>query len=378
LISEKEIPHGFRIGPAIVLLLLSTVLVAQNVQRSEMSFNVHSPGINYQSSLRKMSFLSTNNTLKKIAVRLTDVSGFVLEDVHIGPIGYWDRRRLDRRADPRARPEPDPASHHRGGHAHQDRAQRELRRLVLTIRHTRSEQLNGGWTVYISTARGIRHVTLDNVKGGSGEAWKGFYLRHVRYLQLLNTQYAGTTDNVGSNDAIGLDIDDVLSVSFLNCFWNIGSVRNMGDLRRMFAINQNYESDYATFTTEYWESDVNPNVSAGLAMRVGGGTPGATGANHIGGSGTLAHNATTVLPTAGASAKVLYIQVFTNGAGGRTEGGTALISSSSVTKLNGTAGFDVVAGANRIAIDTSGGWGNVVLRNTTGVEMSFGYTIWWI
>jgi len=70
--------------------------------------------------------------------------------------------------------------------------------------------------------------------------------------------------------------------------------------------------------------------------------------------------------------------VFTNGSGGRTEGGTALISASGVTKLNGTAGFDVVAGANRIAVDTSGGWSNVVLRNTTGVEMSFGYTVWWI
>ncbi|HEV7766167.1 MAG TPA: hypothetical protein VGQ76_14275, partial [Thermoanaerobaculia bacterium] len=84
------------------------------------------------------------------------------------------------------------------------------------------------------------------------------------------------------------------------------------------------------------------------------------------------------IPTAGAGAKVLYVQVFCNGAGGRTEGGTVLISASSVTKLNGTAGFDVVAGANRIAIDTSSAWWNVVLRNTTGVEMSFGYTIWWI
>jgi hypothetical protein len=48
-----------------------------------------SPGVNFQSSLRGMTFTSSNTLLKKIAVRLTDVSGFVMEDVAIGPAGAW-------------------------------------------------------------------------------------------------------------------------------------------------------------------------------------------------------------------------------------------------------------------------------------------------
>jgi hypothetical protein len=502
----------------LVLLFLSTALFAQNVQRSEMSFNVQwygavpndgiddtaafvaavaavpsygriyaprgaynlsstvlvnkhrihiegdgpwattiyfspssndvpvfdfnsSPGVNYQGSLRRMSFISTNTTLKKIAVRLTDVSGFVMEDVAIGPVGNWtgadsigvqvrgrDLSQLSRLSiaadmpikvehnanttapledldvwhfndlslyaasnkycitiDDGAQPTDfvmdgsnDFISGLGGFYWNDTNTSPAGMAYNLTIRNTRSEGLNGGWVVYVSTARAIRHVTLDNVKGGAGEAWKGFYFRGVRYLQLLNSGYYGTSDNVGTNNAVALDVDNVLSVSFLNCFWNWGSVRNMGNLRRLQGINQNLESNIGTYTTEYWESDANTNMTAGLAMQIGGGTPGATGANLVGGSGTLANGAQIQIPTAGASAKVLYIQVFTNGTGGRTEGGTALISASSVTKLNGTAGFDVVAGTNRIAIDTSGGWWNVVLRNTTGVEMSFGYTVWWI
>jgi hypothetical protein len=399
-----------------------------------------SPAVNTQGSLRRMSFISTNNTLKKIAVRLTDVSGFVMEDVAIGPIGSWtgadsigvqirgrdlsQLSRLSIAADMPIKVEHN-ANHTGpledldlwhfndlslyaasnkycitvddgaqltdfvmdgsndfisglGGFYWNDTGGPAGMAYNFTMRNTRSEGLNGGWIVYLSTARLIRHVTLDNVKGGAGEAWKGFYFRGVRYLQLLNSAYYGTSDNVGANNAIALDLDNVLSVSFLNCFWNWGSVRNMGNLRRLYAINQNLESNIGVFTTEYWDSDANTNMTAGWAMQVGGGTPGATGANMVGGSGTLADGAQIQIPTAGAGAKVFYIQVFTNGTGGRTEGGTALVSAASATKLNGTAGFAVVAGTNRIAIDTSGGWWNVVLRNTTGVEMSFGYTLWWI
>lgn len=398
-----------------------------------------SPSVNFQSSLRRMSFISANNTLKKVAVRLTDVSGFVMEDVAIGPSGYWtggdsigvqirgrdlsQLSRLSIAADMPIKVEHNPnwpapledfdvwhfndlslyASPTKycitvddgasvtdfvmdgsndfigglGGFYWNDTNPNPPGVAYnLTIRNTRSEGLSGGWVVYISTVRAIRHVTLDNVKGGAGEAWKGFYFRGVRYLQLLNCQYAGTTDNVGTNNAVALDMDGVISASFLNCFWNWGSVRILGDMRRLFAINKGIESNPGTFTTEYWETSLNTNTNAGLVTQVGGGTPGETGPYLVGGSGTLANNGQTVIPTGGGGAKVLYVQVFTNGPG-RTEGGTALLSATSVTKLNGTAGFDVVAGANRIAIDTTGGWTNVVIRNTTGVTMSFGYTIWW-
>lgn len=506
-----------QIRVSLVLLFVAAVASAQNVQRSEMSFNVHwygavpndglddtaafeaavaavpsngriyvprgsynlnrtvtvnkdrihfegdgvwattiyfsplsndtpvfdfncSPAVNFQSSLRRMSFISTNNTLKKIAVRLTDVSGFVLQDVAIGPTGYWtgagsigvqirgrelsQLSRLSISADMPIKVEHNPnapgplldfdvwhfndlallaaptkycitvddgasvtdfvmdgSNDFIGGYGgfywNDTNTSPAGMAYDLTIRNTRSEGLTGGWVVYISTVRTIRQVTLDHVKGGSGEAWKGFYFRGVRYLQLIGCQYHGTTDNVGPNNAVGLDMDGVISASFLNTFWNAGSVRNLGDMRRLFAIDKGYESNPNTFTTEYWESSLNANAPAGLVTQVGGGTAGETGANLVGGSGTLAHNAQIQIPSGGGGAKVMYVQIFTNGPG-RTEGGTALISGTSVTKLNGTAGFDVVAGANRVAIDTSGGWWNVMLRNTTGVELSFGYTIWWI
>jgi hypothetical protein len=400
-----------------------------------------SPAVNYQSSLRRMSFVSNNTTLKKIAVRLTDVSGFVMEDVAIGPTGGWtgadsigvqirgrdlsELSRLSISADMPIKVEHNPnwpnpledfdvwhfedlsliaaptkycitvddgasvtdfvmdgSNDFIGGFGgfywNDTNPSPPGMAYDLTIRNTRSENLTGGWAVYISTARTIRQVTLDHVKAGSGEAWKGFYIRGVRYLQLLSCQYLGTTDGVGVNNAVGLDMDGVISASFLNSFWNIGSVRNIGNMRRVFAIDQGYESDQNVYTTEYWDSATNTNIPAGSAMQFGGGTAGATGANMVGGSGTLANNATTVLPTRLGGSKVLYIQIFTNGTGGRTEGGTALISASGVLRLNGTTGFDVVAGANRIAIDTTGGWWNVVLRNTTGVDMNFGYTIWYI
>jgi hypothetical protein len=154
----------------------------------------------------------------------------------------------------------------------------------------------------------------------------------------------------------------------------------MGTLRRLFAINQGNESEHDVFTTEYWETSDNSRAAAGKVMQVGGGTPGASGANLVGGSGTLANNATVQIQTAGpSSGKVLYIQVFANNSStGRTEGGTVLLSATSVTRLNGTAGFDVIAGANRLAIETGGGFGNILLRNTTGADISFGYTVWWV
>jgi hypothetical protein len=400
-----------------------------------------SPSPNFQSSVRGMSFSSTNTTLKKIAVRLTDVSGFVMEDVAIGPTGSWtgadsigiqirgrDLSTLSRisiSADMPIKVEQNPnapgtledfdiwhfedmsliaaptkycitVDDHAsvtdfvmdgsndfiggfGGFYWNDTSATPPGMAYdLTIRNTRSENLTGGWAVYISTARTIRQVTLDHVKAGAGEAWKGFYIRGVRYLQLLSCQYLGTTDGVAPNNAVGLDMDGVISASFLNCFWNWGSVRNLGDMRRVFAVDQGYESEQNVYTTEYWDSALNTNIAAGSALQFGGGTAGATGANMVGGSGTLTNGSSVVLPTRLAGSKVLYIQIFTNGTGGRTEGGTALISASGVTRLNGTTGFDVVAGANRVAIDTTGGWANVVLRNTTGVDMNFGYTIWYI
>jgi hypothetical protein len=400
-----------------------------------------SPGVNFQSSLRRMTFTSGNTLLKKIAVRLTDVSGFVMEDVAIGPVGSWTGAdsigvqirgrdlstiaRLSIGADMPIKVEHNPnyagpledldlwhfedlslfAAANRycitvddgaqlgdfvmdgsndfvsgmGGFYWNDTTTTPAGQAYRFImRNTRSEGLTGGWAVYLSTVRGIRHVTLDNVAAGAGEAWKGFYFRGAAYLTLTNVEYLGTSDGIGTNNAIGLDIDGVLSASFNNCFWQWDSVRNIGNMRRLFALNQSFGSNGTVYTTEHWESSVNTNMTAGMVMQIGGGTAGATGANLVGGSGTLANGAQIQIPTAGAGAKVLYIQVFCNGAGGRTEGGTALLSATSVTKLNGTTGFDVVAGTNRIAIDTTGGWWNVVLRNTTGVEMSFGYTLWWI
>jgi hypothetical protein len=402
----------------------------------------HGTAVSYQCSLRKMSFVSTDTSHKKIAVRLSDVSGFVMEDVAIGPIGYWSGgdsigvqirgRELSQIA--RASIAADipikiehnvnytapledldlwhftdlslyASSTHYNITADNDTS---ITNFVmdgsndfigglggfywnntvssppgvaygLTIRNTRAEGLSGGWLVYIATARGIRNVTLDNVQGGSLEANKGFYLHNISYLQLQNCQYAGTTDGVGDNNAVALDLDSVRSVSFLNCFWNWGCVRTFGStLRRIYAINGGPESNGGVFTTEYWESSDNQNFGAGLAMQVGGGTPGATGAFTVGGSGTIANGGTVQIPTAGGGAKALYIQVFANGSNGRTEGGTAVISASSLNKLSGTAGFDVVVGSNKLSIDASGGWWNVVLRNNTGIDLSFGYVVWWI
>lgn len=405
-------------------------------------FNKAGTAVSFQCSLRRMSFYSTNTSYKKIAVRLTDVSGFVMEDVAIGPVGNWTGNdsigvqvrgrdlstlaRLSIGADMPIKIEHNanysgplldfdlwhfedlalyahPTKYNitvddgaqptnflmdgsndfidgLGGFYWNDTSTTPAGMAYgITIRNTRGENLDGGWTVYINTARLIRNVTLDHVQTGSGEAWKGFYIRGALYVQLLNCQYAGTSDGIGTNEAVALDIDSARSVSFLNCFWNTGSIRNTGSMRRVFAVNAGHEADNGVFTTEYWEHNDNTRTSYGRAMHVGGGTAGATGAQLIGGSGTLANNTTIQIPTQGASAKVLYIQIFANNSTtGRTEGGTALISATSATKLNGTAGFDVVAGSNRLAIETGGGWGGVVLRNTTGADISFGYTIWWI
>jgi hypothetical protein len=402
----------------------------------------HGTGVSYQCSLRRMSFNSADTTHKKIAIRLSDVSGFVLEDIAIGPIGGWTGndsigvqirgRELSQVSRASIAADMPIKIEHNVNYtgpledldvwhfndltlyaastkycitADDDTSLTDFVMdgsndfingagglywnttvtsppgvaYGLTIRNTRSEGLHGGWVVYVSNARSIRNVTLDNVAGGAGEGWKGFYFRNIAYLQLLNCHYAGTSDGIGTNDAVALDIDAVRSVSFHNCFWNGGSVRNFGStLRRIFAINHGYESSGGVFTTEYWESSDNVNLGVGLAMQVGGGTAGATGPYTVGGSGTIANGATVPLPNGGlVPSKVAYIQVFANG-NSRTEGGTALISATSVTRLTGTGSFDVVAGTGKLSIDTSAGWSNVVLRNNTGVELSFGYVIWWI
>src|SRR5688500_12561294 len=154
----------------------------------------------------------------------------------------------------------------------------------FVIRNTRSENLNGGWAVYLNTVRKIRHVTLDHVGAGSGEAWKGFYFRGVSYLTMINVEYTGTSDGVGPHNAIGLDIDGVRSASFQNCFWQRDSVRNMGDMHRLCAMNQSWGSNGNIYTAEHWESAVNLSMTAGRVMQIGGGTAGMTGANLVGGS----------------------------------------------------------------------------------------------
>jgi hypothetical protein len=403
----------------------------------------HGTAVSYQCSLRKMSFISTDTSHKKIAIRLSDVSGFVLEDIAIGPGGYWTGgtgsdsigveirgrelsqiNRASIAADMPIRIEhninysapledldlwhfSDLALYAAStkynitldddtsvGNFTMDGSNDFIGGLGgfywnntvtspagmsygLTIRNTRSEGLQGGWVVYIANARAIRNVTLDHVQGGAGEAWKGFYLHNILYLELLNCFYGGTSDGIGDNNAIALDIDSVRSVSFHNCFWNFGSVRNFGTtLRRIFAINGGPESP--NFSTEYWDSSDNIYLNTGQAMQVGGGTAGATGAYTVGGSGPIANGATVALPVIGAvPAKVFYIQIFANG-NGHTEGGTALISQTSLNRLSGTASFDVVAGTGKLSIDTSGGWTNIVIRNNTGVDLTFGYVLWWI
>jgi hypothetical protein len=72
----------------------------------------------------------------------------------------------------------------------------------ITIRNLRTENLDGGWAIYINTARTIRDITIDNVMAGAMEAWKGVYIRGAQYVSFLNYHYSGTSDQIGVNNAI--------------------------------------------------------------------------------------------------------------------------------------------------------------------------------
>lgn len=384
-----------------------------------------------QCSLRRMAIASTNTTTKKIAVRLIDTSEFAMEDVAIGPIGAWTGAdsigvqirgrdlgllaRLNIAADIPIKVEHN--AHYSG--AAEDLDVWHFQDLFLTssasnyallfddgvsvtsfvldgsndfgggkggiywndtnpnppgmaysmaIRNLRIEGVSGGWLIYLSTVRAIRNVTIENVMGGTGN---GFYFRGVWYLQLLNTWYGNTGPGV-----IAFDIDNLPSVSMVNCFWNTGTQRNIGNMRRLFAVDFGQDSGPSNFTTEFWHRNTNDFVKAGFSTRIGGATDGETGANLTGGSGLLNPGDTVNIPTAGGGANAVFVQVWSKAAT-HAEGGTALISSFGAVKLSGTPNFDVTGGANKLWIDTSLGYNNVVLRNATGEPVNYGFSVWW-
>ena len=100
----------------------------------------------------------------------------------------------------------------------------------LSFNNVRIEQETdaGAYLFYIQHKVGLYNLLFENVYGGLTS--KGFYLRKCLHTTLKNVIYY----NVSKNEALNADTS-VHPLVLINCFWQIGTTFNLGNLIKRFS-----------------------------------------------------------------------------------------------------------------------------------------------
>jgi hypothetical protein len=369
----------------------------------------------FQGSLRNLALISTETTLNKVGVLLSDVSGFVIEDLAIGPVGRWTGAdsigvqlrgrdtssllRLGIAADIPISIEGNPNSgididlfHFEdltlvpggtnpgvkiasgvnltnvvfdgcnavvgGGHAfYWSDTSTTFTSDNLTIRNLRWEHSTStsGYIVYIAHNYALQNVVLEGIRGGSNQENNGFFLRKCKRVTFINTSFAGS-----SKDA--LNLEGCAEIAFLNAFWQEPNTVTLAGLEETFAPCVPQQTQRPLPATAFYEVVESGNKR----VRIYGSKVWAK-------VGSMLDDATVPLPLGGGQ-KAGTVMVAAKGST-QFEGGSWIFTNGSVKKTGGTA--------NTAATDTDGSLcvfpsGNaVIVRNRLGEAVDYDVFVTW-
>jgi hypothetical protein len=375
----------------------------------------------YQCSLRKLSIYSPDTARHKIAIRISDNSEMVVEDITIGPVGQWTGNdsiglqirgrefgtvnRISNASDlpisieknenfsigldhwhfsdiylvpsnnnPNIRIESgvnltsivmDGYNGWVGGSygLFFDDNETTATADQITIRNTRWEQsTNGtGYMIFIKMKAGLRNLLLDGLSCGTRAAHRGFFLRKVQRVMLQNCAFKG-------NAAEALNAENVNSLQLQNTFFIGGSTISLPTLRRVLAYGRPPDATEPTFPNEMWEQADNVMSSYGLNVY---------GVQRYAEKGTVKRGLANKIdiPLGQGSHVAAMIQVFARGAT-KNEGGTVLVTSGGAFLLNGTPGFGVGNVPNKLTVFFESP-AKVSLTNQLNEEVRYGYDLSW-
>jgi hypothetical protein len=377
----------------------------------------------YQCTLKRLSITSDDTTYRKVAICLEDTSEFVLEEVAVGgpvdwtggsggSIGLQTKGRdqltvcnCDIEAD---RPmviseNPDSGidcdhyrieksifistgmtypcikfedgiyisnfsmediSLNRGLHGVEIGTAAATSSAVFTAKQIRWEQSTVGATGFIVkiNTSGFQNVRLEQVSGGSGTNYSGFYFRGVDRLVLDGCDYNGT--------GLALDVDSTVSnMEHRNCFWLAGSTFSLGNLVEVLAIVDGGEGSTEPGRRTAWFAD---SGVAGFAVHVR--LMNSVREQAI--SGSLTDDSTVSIAIGTSQVAAASIQVAAAGAT-QTEGGHWMHSAIGTKKLSGSANTADTDSDTDLCVYSAGGGAVPTLKNRLGETVSYVGKITW-